>query len=258
MRHSSGSSTGHSQVCLNRSSKKHFPISSRGKPHLPFPSTTTVPISTPHLWYGVECTCFVFCCSRFQVPVPRPGQTRKRSTSTMILVILGLWDCCCPQASETCSGWTQHHKNPSCFWPVLLSCHLLLVRIPLQTTTSKTPCFQAESVRGDPQQHPHTRMSDPLQSQCKRPKPHNLRCSPALSQASEHKHFPDILITAVNSRAFQEANLKLRHNLSQFCSESFLQPSRAPVNVIPKRCSFFFFWEDTFHNLLDQKASYWR
>lgn len=43
----------------------------------------------------------------FQVPVPRPGQTRKCSMRAMILVIPGTRGCCCPRASETCSGRTS-------------------------------------------------------------------------------------------------------------------------------------------------------
>lgn len=79
----------------------------------------------------------------FQVPVPRPGQTRKRSMRATILVILGIRGCCCPRASETCSGRTST-REPFVF----LAC----APVPPPPPGPGSPAHHGlrKPVRGDP------------------------------------------------------------------------------------------------------------
>lgn len=224
--------------------------------HLPFQITRTIPCLDPTSLLRVEHACSGFCYFKFQFP--DQGKSGNAAWWQQLRITWRLLGCGYAPAPEMGSGLTQHRNKRLCFWLVLSSCHFLLhgQDSPANHRLPKTQNFeQSLSVRS-PGKHPniHTHISEPFAKPNRKtwPKRSQMFTSSWLS-LGEHRHFPDTMTETMNIKAFQEVIMKLRYISSQFCSEPFLQSSRAPVNVIPN----IYFGEDAFHNLLDQKDSYW-
>lgn len=143
--------------------------------------------------------------------------------------------------SEVCSGLTQHQEKQLCFSLVLSSCHLLSGQdCPANHSLHEPHASEQYLSTGIPRESTltHTYAGALSKASLKDVTQMISDVHEPLAKPGRTQAFSRCCDLNCDIRAFQDVTLKLRYDLSQFCSELSLQLSRAPVNVSPKHA----FW----------------